>query len=90
MAETTSLLNLRTGNCTEGSNPSASADSFRQKATKDRQTVQIEKLERFFVCLCQTKKTENRQIKPVFISQFVPPSQKSHYAVQIVQHWQFG
>ena len=34
-----------------GSNPSLSAESLRQKVTEDRQTVQIERFERFFLCV---------------------------------------
>ena len=39
-----------------GSNPSLSAESLRQKVTEDRQTVQIERFERFFYVVMADKK----------------------------------
>lgn len=60
------------------SSTSSSTGRIRQKATKHRQTVQIERFERFFVCIWLTEKTGKRQIKSVYISQFVPPNKKSH------------
>jgi len=71
------------------SSTSSSTSRIRHKATKHRQTVQVERFERFFLCLCLTKRTGNRQIKSVCISQFVPPHQKSQKGVRIVQNWQF-
>ena len=91
MAERLIAAVLKTveGNTSGGSNPSLSADSLRQKATKDRQTVQIERFGRFFCVLWLLRKTVKGQIKPVYISQFVPHKQIRHKGVRIVRYWQF-
>ena len=46
-----------------GSNPSLSAESLRQKATEDRQTVQIERFERFFYVVMADKKDRKKTNK---------------------------
>ena len=73
----------------EGSNTSSSTGRIRHKATKHRQTVQIERFERFFVCIWLTEKTGNRQIKSVYISQFVYHNLIGQFGRRIVQHWKF-
>ncbi len=73
----------------EGSSPSSSTGRIRQKATKHRQTVQIERFERFFVCIWLTEKTGKRQIKSVYISQFVYHNLIGQFGRRIVQHWKF-
>ena len=53
MAEWSNAAVLKTveGHTSGGSNPSLSAESPRQRATKFRQTVQIERFGRFFCVL---------------------------------------